>query len=323
MKNSTYSNALAVASEKYFLGNERINRMTGATPEEALGILAEVDFGGGVSIKSPFEFELLIRAEENKLFDFIKEYCTSEAFTEFFITGNDFYNAQAYLRAKYLKFDPEPMLMAEGLIKCAELKEKILVDEYDGFGKELKEALLAADRMFVEHTATGSKIDELFKSALYKRLYVVSKKDSDLKNLYGLKADEINVSLALRKPYEEAEKSFVPGGSFDKSELKAISMGTIDISSVKKNKEKAETLSLAFRAKEENRALSEFEKHSDDLIMEYLLKKKYSSEKIYPFMLYCYYKKRELENVRIVMVGLLNGMSEADIKGRLRKSYEW
>lgn len=40
-------------------------------------------------------------------------------------------------------------------------------------------------------------------------------------------------------------------------------------------------------------------------------------------MLYCYYKKRELENVRIVMVGLLNGMSEADIKGRLRKSYEW
>lgn len=323
MKNSTYSNSLAVALEKYFLGNDRINRMTESSPKEALGILSEVDFGDGVEISSPLEFELLLNAEENKLFAFIKEYCTSDAFKEFFITENDFYNAQAFIRAKYLKIDPQLMTRTDGLYSKDEMKEKIFADEYGEFPKELQAALLEADGLFVEKKATGANIDGVFKKALYKRLYAISLKDADLKNLYRIKADFINVSLSLRKNFDDVKDDLLVGGSLSEDVLKSVSEGTVKPELLRKNKEEADVLSYAFKEKEENGALSGFEKRSDDKIMEYLLKKKYSSEKIYPFMLYCYYKKREIENVRIIMVGLINGLSESEIKGRLRKFYEW
>ena len=68
--------------------------------------------------------------------------------------------------------------------------------------------------------------------------------------------------------------------------------------------------------------ISEFEKAADDFPLKILLEKKYSSEGYLPFVTYCYYKLAEIKNVRIILVGLLNGESKTAIKNRLRLTYE-
>ena len=65
-----------------------------------------------------------------------------------------------------------------------------------------------------------------------------------------------------------------------------------------------------------------FGKKGELIAANYLKKQKYSVEGIRPFMLYVYYKLAELTNVRIAMVGLINGQDEREIKNRMRETYE-
>lgn len=73
MINPLFANARAKSLEKFLVGKEKFLRMIDSEDaDEALKILSEVNFGGGVSISSATEFEKLIDFEEEKLFDFIK-----------------------------------------------------------------------------------------------------------------------------------------------------------------------------------------------------------------------------------------------------------
>ena len=146
MANAIYSNAIVKSLENYLLGKDRLTRMTDASsPEDALKVLSEVNFGEGVNISSPMEFEKLIIAEQNKFYKFISETCADKAFKEFFLVKNDFHNAQALIKSKYLKIDAEKMLVPNGLYDREIMKEKIMTDEYKDFNKELSDALIKAE----------------------------------------------------------------------------------------------------------------------------------------------------------------------------------
>ena len=60
--------------------------------------------------------------------------------------------------------------------------------------------------------------------------------------------------------------------------------------------------------------------HSNDHYVRYITK--YEFYDLKPFITYIYYKLAELENVRIVMVGLINNIEKNEIEKRLRAGYE-
>ena len=323
MANAIYSNARAKALENTLLTKDRLNRMVeSVSADEAVKILYEVNFGDGLIIDGAPEFERLIQAEEKKFIFFIKEVSASDYITKYFLLENDYHNAEAIIRSKYIKTDYTAMLKPNGLYDSEDLAKKIMTDDYGDFSEELSAVLSFADSEFVAGRANGANINSAFRKALFKELLTCSKKNGELKNIFECRADCVNIGTALRtRNFSEAEKYFVPGGTLDSDILKILCEEDYDVLKEKCRFFPRSDFILSAINREE-KPLTEFEKLADDYAMDILIKNKYSAQGLLPFVIYCYYKYAEIKNVRIVMVGLLNGWDKNDIKRRLRKGYE-
>ncbi len=325
MTNVGYANARAKSLENNLLKEERINRMIeSATPDDALKILAEVNFGDGITLNSALDFENLISAEKKKLFAFIRESSPNQAFSDFLLLKSDFHNAEALIRAKHLKIDAEEFLDVSGKYDIEKMRELILEDDYSSFPKELSDALTLADIEFVEGKATGTSISSAFCKAYYSTLYKLSKKNPVLTDIYNVKADASNIGVALRlRDYSSARSYFVTNGKFSDEELKIICEEQLE---GLKDRFKfcyiSELIGSAIDCAVKGQPLSEFEKDAESFAVNRMLKQKYETSGAVPFMQYCYYKSADLTNIRIIMVGLINGLNKTDIKNRLRAYYE-
>lgn len=325
MSNVAYSNARAKSLENYLLGEERINRMIDSDkPDDALKILSEVNFGEGTTISSALDFEKLISAEKKKLFDFIKETCASPALADFIMLKSDFHNAEAIIKSKYLKIEIDDILDVSGKFDIDKMKEKIFEDDYSSFPDELAKALSFSDVEFVEGRASGVKIASVFSKAYFSELYRLAKKDSILLELYRVKADVANVGIALRlRDFSQAKEHFVEIGKITLQDLQALSEEQLELLVEKfKFSYISELISSAIYSVKNSEPLSDFEKSADSFAVNRMLKQKYATDGIFPFMQYCFYKLADLSNVRIVMVGLINGLNKSDIRNRLRAYYE-
>ncbi|MDY6367167.1 MAG: V-type ATPase subunit [Clostridia bacterium] len=324
MANVIYANARAKALENGLLSVDRLNRMLDSgSPDEAMKVLAEVNFGGGVSIDSFMKFETLISAEEKKFISFIKADCPSQAFKNYMLLPFDFHNAEAFIKEKYLKRKADDFTVDSGMIEKESMKEKIMLDEYKDFPDEMAKALITCDSDFVSGKATGASVNSVFKKALYKELYKNAKK-GELNEIFNIKADCANIGVALRvRNFSQAKEFFVSGGKLTETELKTLSEESFELIKEKcKFMSCGELISVAVDSCIKDEPLSAFETLADDFALKFLKKKKYATDGIVPFMLYCYYKLAEIKNVRIVMVGLINGMDKNEIKRRLREGYE-
>ena len=325
MANVIYSNARAKAMENYLVGADKLGRMLECSDaNEALKVLAEVNFGEGATIESPLEFEKLISAEEKKLIAFIKETCAKKSVKEFFLYKYDYHNAETLMKMKHLNIAIDDLRDPDGIFSFDEMKEKILVDDYGSFPATLKDALLKADMMFVEEKATGPEISGLFKKAYYKELSALSKSDKLLKKIYSVKADSVNIAVALRtRNYQKAKEFFVEGGNLTSEQLQYISEQQPE--SIKEDfvfSEVRELIDYACDSFIKGVPLSEFEREAESYALKYLKKDKYSISGMHPYIQYIYSKKAELENVRIILVGLINSLEKTEIRKRLRESYE-
>lgn len=322
MIDCVYANARAIALENTLLGVDRLNRMIDCTcKEDALKILSEVNFGDGMQAS---DFESLILVEEKKLIDFLFEVAPSENLKKYLIIGNDYHNAEVFLRCKYLKIDPTPMLTAEGLLDLDKLKEDIFSDDYKSLNKNLSKALLDADALFALDKPDGRTISAIFKKALYNELYEISIKEKVLKELFSIKADAVNISIALRiRDYSDAVNFFVNGGNLTKDDLKYFCEESAETLKEKfKFSKIKELVESALDDSSKNQPLVEFEKLSDGYALKYLKENKYAIDGYLPFMRYCFYKRAEISNVRIIISCIDNGIDKSQIKLRVRETYE-
>ncbi len=325
MANIYYSNARARSLEVKLLGRERLNRMIDSdTADGVLKILSEVNFGEGLFVDSVLDFEKLITAEMNSLYSFVRECSPTLAFKDYILLKNDFHNAQAIVRHKYLKIDETALLGECGLIDISELKDKILVDDYSSFPNALASALLKADELFVSNKATGTNIDNLFVQGLYSELLSSTKKHSFLRKLVVFKIDTLNISLAFRiRNFNVAKEFYISGGKISLDEFKFLCELSLD--EIKHKflfSDYHDLINLAILDKEGNNSLSRFEKAVDDYALELLLKQKYTISKDFPYIQYCLYKLADINNARLIAVGAINKIEKEEIRDRLRICYE-
>ncbi len=324
MANVFYSNAMAKSLENNLLGKERLCRMVETNnPEEAFKILSEVNFGSGVELKDYSEYEKAISEEKSSLYLFVRQNCPSEIFKKFLLLKNDFHNAEVFIKCKHLKIDGEAMTTHTGLIDKELLRDKIMKDDYKYIYPSLKKALSSIDSDFVFKRATGKLVNLKIEKAYFDELYLIAKQDKYLLDIYSVKADSANLSLALRgKNFPFYKEFFALGGEISIEELKCLSLNNVE--SVKDKfvySKRKDMVNFALSGVSENKPLSEFEKYSEEYALKSLLKYKYELTGILPFITYCYYKLAELRNVRIIMSGLIDGIDKEEIKNMMRISY--
>ena len=324
MSNAIYSNARAKAKEKQLLSKEALIRISEMDLDDAVKAVVDSGFGGGVSIKNPIEFEKLIREEYSELFSFLKETSPVTELADFFMLKNDYHNALALIRSKYLKTEAEQIKTADGKYSFNYLKERIMADDYSAFTVNMANALSKIDLMFVEKRANGENTDTLMKQALYKDLKNLSEKIPAVKEIFSFTADVVNIGISLRfKDYVQAKTRYVVGGTFKEQDLAFIckESGEAVIQKYSFNKLSG-VIKSAIESFNRSLPLTDAEKLSDDYALTYLYKNRYNVNGIYPYLLYIYYKLAEIKNIRIILVGKINGISESQIKSMLRFCYE-
>lgn len=322
MANSVYSNGRASALQANLLGSDRINRMLDCTSvEDTFKVLSEVNFGDNISISSALDFEKLILNEEQKLFDFIKSTSPSEEFKKFILFKNDYHNAEAFVKAKHLKISVEDMLVSDGLIDKDLLKDAIFTDDYKSLPAIMAKTLSYCDAEFVSGKANGAKISASFVKAIYEEMFFASKSDRFLNLVFKTKVDCVNIGVALRlRNYSQAEEFFIPNGRLTTLELKKLCEAPIeDLKTLFKHSPVKDIVSRAFEEAENGKPLSTFERLADYYPLSLINKMQYSSSGSIPFMKYVFMKLNDITNVRIILVGLINGQDKQDIKDRLRE----
>lgn len=325
MANTIYANARAKAMEKNLLGIERLNRMIECVfADDAIKILGEVGFGDGAVIESALDFEKLIEIEQTKLFNFLKEASSPKGFARFILLKNDYHNAEALIKAKHLRIDADEMLVDNGLISKEKLKEKIMTDDYKDLSSQMVSALLYCDNEFVSGRADGFSINAKFVKEYYNELNEIAKKDKKLKEILAFKIDCTNIGSALRtRNFSWFKNMAIDNGKLTEKDYKNLC--ELPLENLKEQfryTDYKEVINTAVDEKLKGQPLSDFEKIFDNFAIRLLKKEKYEIEGYLPLMIYVYSKLSELTNVRIVLVGLINGIDKTEIKRKLREGYE-
>ncbi len=291
-----YINGVIAVKEKSLLG-EKILRFPTMTQEEVKRALRDSGFGSAGGGEDP------VRAEEEALDAFIREYAPTEADKIYFLAPRDFHNMKALYKAERLGADPAPMLGPEGLKKIGELKE-----------------LVAAKRPPVPDLpegATGAEIGAAFDRAEFAYLLRACRRRSPLKRFLEERADRTNLLTAFRAgDRARAEALYTEGGTLGKETLAVLFSEDAE----KRERAFAGTPYAAFYAAclragkppftEAERMLARFEK-------EWFREKRFCLEGREPFLYYVLRRRAEIGDVRTALVCLGAGVPPGEIEKRL------
>ena len=321
-KSIDYVNGVIAAKEVYLLG-DKISKLCELSAEDAFRAISEGGFGKGADAVSVYEYEKLLYADERDLDAFIREYAPNNAEKDYLLSPRDFHNAKAILKAHYLKTDVEKMLAPEGLLSIETIKSSIEEENYKPLGEKLSSACENAAKLFGEdgtEEASGAEVGAIFEKALFSHLKALSARNLMLKKLTAKKSDMTDILTAVRsKTPEYAANNYVLCGKLKAQQLENIFLEA---------REKAERaldgtgyekfLEICLEDKKGGLPLTRAEIIRDNIEIDFLAERKYELKRTEPFLYYVLRRRAENANLRILFVCLLAGMSESEIKKRLR-----
>lgn len=109
--------------ENTFLNQEKFNRLVySESVDEAMRVLQESNYGGG-TIAENGDYEKILRAEEDKVSAFMAESMPEGCGMESFLMKQDYHNAKALTKAKYMRIENADFMLApEGTVEISLLE---------------------------------------------------------------------------------------------------------------------------------------------------------------------------------------------------------
>ena len=312
-KDSAYTNGVIAVKEKKLL-KDKLAKMCSMSEEDALRLLAESGFGGEHS-----EPEEMVLFDEREIDSFIREYAPSTDAEEYLLSPRDFHNAKAIMKARHLSADIKPLLGSDGKFSADEMIKCVEAGDTQKLGKELDEAVKAANALLEKEEPSGAEVGFVFDKALCAYLTRVLKKYGVCKKLLVRRIDMTNLLTYFRsESKEEAEKFFIVGGSLSKQKLSCV-FGEHDAALKAFDKsEYKEFVKKLTAAREGEKPFTEAEKMLESYELDFFSEKPFELSGQGSFLYYIFRRRVENENVRIVLVCLKAGLSEAEIRKRLR-----
>ncbi len=321
-KDVVYTNGIIAVRETALLGPKLI-KMCSMSADEAFRFLIDGGFGRGASAHSVYEYENLLISDETELNDFVREYAPSVAEKAYFSAPRDFHNAKALIKAKFTGADAAKMLAPDGLVSSEVIFDCVESGDFTPLYKELKETCEEAVKLFTAENGgevSGADIGVLFERAKYRYLLSACKRNAFLKKLVIKKADMTDILSAFRSATVEAAlKNSLAVGKIKSEQIEALFAedGSKAIELFEKTPY-GDFVKECVRARSEGRPLTDAEKNIDNLETDVLAEGRYELKAAEPFIYYVLRRRAENGNLRIIFVCLLAGLSESEIRKRLR-----
>lgn len=323
-----YANARIKSLENNLLTTDKMFRMIDASSlNEAVKVLIESNYGGGVVLDNANKFDNLLNSEIKHTNKFIKEIMPKGQGMEIFFIRLDYHNAKALMKSKYLKLDDyDSMLESDGLLDLEKLIDDIMSDEYKDLYSYMRKALEEIDIAFVNGDRSPRLIDITLDKAFFNHAKeITDKAPSSIKKYFNALVDLINISSFFRcrraeLNYKFFEEGFVSGGKLNIELFENNYEQTDDIINEKfRYTEYKSIVSKAIESKE--KALVDYETAVDNYLLQIFKNDKYDMFQIAPMAGYYLAKMTEIKVARMILVCIRNNVDKLLIKQRLRELY--
>ena len=313
--------------EKRLLTKNRIERMIESeTCEEVLKLLSETEYSQDMTdIQNSRDYEKILKRETERVFSLVRNMSKNKKVVDILSLKYDYHNLKVLIKSKVFEKDNTNLLMNAGTIDITKFKTKSETQSLD-LPEEILEAIAEIKK---EENLTPQKIDIIVEKYYFKNLVNLSKK-IDVKVITdyvkGL-IDFQNIITLFRVQKQNRDAKFLDsvifeGGTISKDKIVA---SLNDSSETILNKFKKEKLGpylvKGVEVFNETKRLSEFEKISDNYLMELNKESKYIVFGPEPLFTYLVAKEREINAIRLIMVSKINNISSEKIRERLRDTY--
>ena len=325
-----YSVSRIRAIEKRMLNRQKFDRMIDAkTPEEALKVLLEAGYGFGDSEQgNVYDYEKLLKDESRKVFQLLREIAPEPKIFDLFLILNDYHNLKVLLKSEFAGQSAEHLLSDASLLPPQKLRLKLQERKLEDLAPHMREAIEETIDTY-NRTSDPQVIDLILDKAAYTHMLEEAKAT---KSAFIIKLVQIMIDLAninsffrvkiLKKSWDYLDRVLLDGGIIDKK----VFMENLQSSLENFGHELSRTpygklCEEGVSSLQSSKGITQFEKLTDNFIMEYIKKARYITLGVEPLVAYLKAKQTEIKNARIVMVGKINNISGEIIRERLREVY--
>ena len=324
-----FASAYIRCQEKYLLSSEKAEKMLEAkTPDEALKVLYELNYGDGSSEVSASEFEVLLSQELEKAYNLVLPLAPDREYFVIFLYPNDYHNVKTLLKAEFLGTNADELLMNTGSIPLAKLIDLVQNRNYTDMRLEMAKGIQEVVDTYGT-TRNPQVIDLILDKACYKDINIeVSKiKNSFVRGYTALRIDTINLKSFVRaremsKSWDFFSNIYIEGGNiaerlfisgYDEAfEQFADKLGIYGLSAA---------LYEGASMLKESKRFTALEKFCDNLLMNYIRDAKYIAVGVEPLVAFLAAKENEVKMVRVIMAGKLANLPAEQIRERMRDTY--
>jgi len=316
--------------ENKLMDKSKFQRMLSArNAEEALLVLSETDYADLVSrANNPYDIDAITTLELKRVYRLVREMLPKESLADLFLIKYDIHNLKVLLKAHYQKKDFDYLLVDAGLVPVEALRRVAKGEPVADVPEDYYKSVQAAKAAF-EGTEDPRVIDEVMDRAQSAMLVGIADKDGHefYRRLLASQADLANLrSFARTKKLGRSrtflDDSLLPGGtlpaSFFLSHLGADWAQVVQAFALTPYRSVVEQGVAAFL---EGGQLTVLEKLIDNHLLTMLREAKLFALGPEPIIAYVLAKENEVRNIRIIMIGKLNGVAAAEISERLREGY--
>lgn len=314
--NQLYANGrIASLSAKLFQA-DKYNRLAECScVAEALKVLAESGFGGGVSPSVPNDYEQVLKAETDAAISLFDELCLDENAKMYFLCKYAYVNAKILMKCKYMRQNGADLCFGGGQFNPEAMQEAFVNDDYSACSENMAKACDDIDARFANGDRSPQTADYCLDTAMYADMSRYAKKSGfkPLKKMFEYTVDTTNLMTLYRLKkallnVESVEKWFIQGGAISldlvkklweneqcQADLPAEYKGFFDLC-------KAENANLASAEQEQSKTLLKFLTDNADLLT------------VEPVLEYFVKKVDEINKVRRILSAVKNGVDKEKIK---------
>lgn len=327
MPDLLYVNARIKALEGGLMSRLQMSRLVEAESlDDVSRVLQECGYGQGVPVADYVSCARVIEDREREAVSFFKENLIEKTGLEAMLLPNDYHNAKALMKAKYLRLrDVSGALMPDGLLSSAAMDAGIRDDDYSGLPAGMAAALDAADVEFASGNRSPRFIDAALDKAMFLDMAERIEKygQAALKDWLSLKADAGNVSSFLRcrrngLDAEYFEEGFVEGGTLERKWFADLFDSPDEVFAAKAKYTERADICAAASGRD---GLVLFETAVDNRLVEMFRDSKYDMFSVAPIAGYYTGRLAEIKMVKLAVSALRNRLDRTLLRQRLRELY--
>ena len=293
--------------------------LTAKSYEDCLHLLHDRGWG---SADSGEDGELILRNEQKKTWDFIRELMDDMSVFDVFLYSNDYHNLKVAIKSVYSDQKPDRFFIKNGTVDPWSILKSVTDRDLTLLPQSMREPAQEAFQTLL-HTGDGQLCDFILDKASLQAVYAAGKASGNqlLEQYAEITVAAADIRIAVRcckteKPFELIRRSLAECDSVDSSVLAQAAAKNMEAICDYLNNTAYSQAAEALRQSE-----SAFERWCDNAIIRMIRPQQFNPFTISPLAAYILARENEIKAVRMILSAKRNQLPEESVRERLREMY--